>query len=120
MRGHRLAGFLICLFFAGCARRELLRSPYASPGRYRVRIVEEEWFDAARSRTVPVRMYVPVGVSRPFVVRLIDKAVLPARMVGSQRRLPLADVLAYKADNRARRRETLREMTALDQQLGIL
>jgi hypothetical protein len=41
-------------------------------------------------------------------------------MVGNQRRLPLRDVLAYKADNRARRHETLDEMTALDQKLGLL
>ncbi|GAC1437326.1 MAG: acetylhydrolase [Thermoanaerobaculia bacterium] len=46
----------------------LLRSPYALPGRYQVRIVEEDWFDAARQRTVPVRMYVPVGVLNPPVV----------------------------------------------------
>ena len=61
-----------------------------------------------------------LNVSRPFVVGLIDKGLLPARMVGNQRRLPLRDVLAYKADNRARRHETLDEMTALDQKLGLL
>ena len=44
--------------------------------------------------------------SRPFVVGLINKGLLPVRMVGNQRRLPLRDVLAYKADNRARRHET--------------
>jgi excisionase family DNA binding protein len=61
-----------------------------------------------------------LNVSRPYLVGMIDKGVLPARMVGNQRRLPLQDILAYKADNRAKRRETLRQMTALDQQLGIL
>ncbi len=61
-----------------------------------------------------------LNVSRPFVVGLIDKGLLPARMVGNQRRLPLRDVLAYKADNRARRHEALDEMTALDQKLGLL
>lgn len=61
-----------------------------------------------------------LNVSRPFVVGLIDKGLLPMRMVGNQRRLPLRDVLAYKADNRAKRRETLREMAALDQELGLL
>ena len=43
-----------------------------------------------------------LNVSRPYVVGLIDKGTLPARMVGNQRRLPLKDVLAYKAENRAR------------------
>src|SRR3984893_5100451 len=60
-----------------------------------------------------------LNVSRPYVVSLIDKGTLPARMVGNQRRLPLKDVLAYKADNRAKRRQTLRELAALDQELGL-
>lgn len=60
-----------------------------------------------------------LNVSRPYVVAMIDKGTLPARMVGNQRRLPLKDVLAYKADNRAKRRQTLRELAALDQELGL-
>jgi excisionase family DNA binding protein len=61
-----------------------------------------------------------LNVSRPFVVGLIDKGLLPSRMVGNQRRLPLKDVLAYRTDNRAKRRESLREMTAIDQELGLI
>jgi excisionase family DNA binding protein len=61
-----------------------------------------------------------LNVSRPFVVGLIDKGLLPARMVGNQRRLPLRDVLAYKTENRAKRRKALDEMAALDQELGLL
>jgi excisionase family DNA binding protein len=38
-----------------------------------------------------------LNVSRPYVVGLIEKGVLPVRMVGNQRRLPLKDVLVYKA-----------------------
>jgi excisionase family DNA binding protein len=60
-----------------------------------------------------------LNVSRPFVVGLIDKGTLPARMVGNHRRLPLKDVLAYKADNRAKRHQSLHELAALDQQLGL-
>ena len=58
-------------------------------------------------------------VSRPFLVGLIDKGTLPARMVGNQRRLPLKDVLAYKRDNQAKRREALEELAKLDQELGL-
>ena len=61
-----------------------------------------------------------LNVSRPYVVGMIDRGLLPARMVGNQRRLPLREVLAYKAENRAKRREALDEMAALDQQLGLL
>ena len=60
-----------------------------------------------------------LNVSRPYVVSLVEKGTLPARMVGNQRRLPLHDVLAYKADNRAKRLKTLEELTALDQELGL-
>jgi len=60
-----------------------------------------------------------LNVSRPYVVGLIDNGTLPARMVGNQRRLPLKDVLAYKADNRAKRLEALQELVALDQKLGL-
>ena len=59
-------------------------------------------------------------VSRPYVVGLVEKGELPARMVGKQRRLPLKDVLAFKKDNEAKRRATLSELVALDQELGLL
>ena len=60
-----------------------------------------------------------LNMSRPFVVGLIESGVLPARMVGNQRRVPLQDVLAYKADNKARRKTALDELTDLDEQSGL-
>jgi len=60
-----------------------------------------------------------LNVSRPYVVGMIDKGELPARMVGNQRRLPLKDVLAYRDENRAKRLETLKELVAHDQKLGL-
>jgi excisionase family DNA binding protein len=60
-----------------------------------------------------------LNVSRPYVVGLIDKGVLPARMVGNQRRLPLKDVLAYKMETRARALDALEEISAIDQELGL-
>ena len=38
-----------------------------------------------------------LGISRTYVVRLIDNGKLLAHMVGTHRRLRAADVLAYKA-----------------------
>ena len=58
-------------------------------------------------------------VSRPYFVGLIEKGLIPARMVGPQRRVMLADVLAYKAETKAKRRETLRELVAYDQELKL-
>jgi excisionase family DNA binding protein len=60
-----------------------------------------------------------LNVSRAYVVGMIDKGELPARMVGDQHRLPLKGVLAYRAEKLAKRRETLRQLTALDQELGL-
>jgi excisionase family DNA binding protein len=45
-------------------------------------------------------------VSRPFVVLLVENGELPARQVGNRLRLPLADVLAYKAANGPKLRQT--------------
>lgn len=61
----------------------------------------------------------PLNVSRPYVVGMIEKDTLPVRMVGNQRRLPLKDVLAEKADNRAKRLKTVEELAAYDQELGL-
>jgi excisionase family DNA binding protein len=60
-----------------------------------------------------------LNVSRPHLVGMVEKGLLPARKVGNQRRLPLQDVLAYKAANRAKRREALAELAAHDQALGL-
>lgn len=43
-----------------------------------------------------------LGISRTYVVRLVDDTKLPARLVGTHRRLRAADVLAYKARRDAR------------------
>jgi len=59
-------------------------------------------------------------VSRPYLVGMIEKGELPARMVGKQRRLPLKDVLAFKKDNEAKRRKVLGELVTHDQKLGLL
>jgi excisionase family DNA binding protein len=60
-----------------------------------------------------------LNVSRPYLVGMIQKGILPARMVGNQHRLPLKDVLAYKRENQAKRRAALDELAALDQELGL-
>lgn len=60
-----------------------------------------------------------LNVSRPYVVGLIEKGELPMRMVGNQRRLPLAAVVAYKSGTRARALEAMREVASIDQELGL-
>ena len=53
---------------------------------------------------------VVLGVSRPTVVRLVDTGRIPARMVGTHRRLALADVLAYRDVSTKRRGRALEAM----------
>ena len=60
-----------------------------------------------------------LNVSRPYVVGLIDQGKLPARMVGPQRRVMLADVLAFKVDSKTKARAAVAEMVAIDQELGL-
>jgi excisionase family DNA binding protein len=43
-----------------------------------------------------------LGMSRTYLVRLIDEGRLPAHMVGSHRRLRASDVLAYRREREAR------------------
>ncbi|RDI65701.1 helix-turn-helix domain-containing protein [Nocardia pseudobrasiliensis] len=54
-----------------------------------------------------------LGVSRPTVIRLIDRGDLPAERVGNRHRLRLDDVLVYREARRNRQYEALAE-TAVD------
>ncbi len=60
-----------------------------------------------------------LNVSRPTVVKLIDDGVLPARKVGSHRRVPLTDLLAFRQDVVAKRRAALDELTTDAEELGL-
>ena len=60
-----------------------------------------------------------LGVSRPFVVKLIDGGQLPAQLVGTHRRVRADDLELWKAENRRRRLETLSELAKLDRELGL-
>src|SRR5579859_3727207 len=58
-------------------------------------------------------------VSRPYLVRLLDRGDLPATHVGSHRRLRLDDVLTYKHARDGKRRDALRELTRMNQEYGL-
>lgn len=58
-------------------------------------------------------------VSRPYLIGLLDAGKIPYRKVGTKRRILAADVLAYKAKDRVRRRKLLDELSAESQQLGL-
>lgn len=60
-----------------------------------------------------------LNVSRPTVVRLIDEGELPARKVGSHRRIPLTAVRTYREQMIADRRQVLDEMVREAEELGL-
>ncbi|MGQ0433078.1 MAG: helix-turn-helix domain-containing protein [Microthrixaceae bacterium] len=60
-----------------------------------------------------------LNMSRPTVVRLIDEGELPARKVGSHRRILLTDLLAFRDQVVAERRAVLDQMTRDAEELGL-
>ena len=60
-----------------------------------------------------------LNVSRPHLVSLIENGTLPARKVGTHRRVPFRDLMQYKHQTRALRLKALEELSALDQELGL-
>jgi len=60
-----------------------------------------------------------LGMSRPYLIRLLDRAELPYEMIGTHRRLRLEDVLRYRQLRSDRRRAALRELSQDADDLGI-
>jgi excisionase family DNA binding protein len=58
-------------------------------------------------------------VSRPYVIKLIDEGVLPVRMVGSHRRIPYADLAAYKLEQSARSKAAMTELMRISEEMGL-
>lgn len=59
-----------------------------------------------------------LGLSRTYVVRLVDQGSLPSHLAGSHRRLLASDVLAYR-ERRAGKLVALDELTDADEELGL-
>jgi excisionase family DNA binding protein len=51
-----------------------------------------------------------LGMSRQFLVQLLEKGEMPFHMVGTHRRLYVRDVIAYKAKRDTSRRKTLDDL----------
>ncbi|BAW00581.1 excisionase [Thermus thermophilus] len=60
-----------------------------------------------------------LGVSRPYLVRLLEEGKIPHHKVGTHRRVRAKDLLAYLEASRKRGRELLDELIGEAQELGL-
>jgi len=60
-----------------------------------------------------------LGVSRQFLVNLLEKGDIPYHMVGTHRRIYAQDLFQYKAVRDADRHKILRELAVAEAEEGI-
>ena len=57
-------------------------------------------------------------VSRPHLIKLLDRGDIPYYRVGSHRRIRISDVLTYREQRRVARRDGLTKLTRESQDMG--
>ena len=82
-----------------------------------VTIVPESAEPAAELTTVQAAE--ALGVSRPFLIKLLDQRAIPHRKVGKHRRVRREDVMAYKAAIARERESVLDELAREAQAQGM-
>jgi len=60
-----------------------------------------------------------LGVSRQYLVRLLDEEAIASYLVGSHRRVRLDDLVAFKAQRDEKRRSQLDEMVRVAEDAGL-
>lgn len=59
-----------------------------------------------------------LGVSRPYLIGLLDRGLIPHRKVGRHRRIFSKDVVAYKATMQVSRKQALDEVVKASEDVG--
>lgn len=60
-----------------------------------------------------------LGISRPTLVRILDRGEIPMEQPGRHRYVRLSDLLDYQQRARAKRRQALDDMVALSEDAGL-
>jgi excisionase family DNA binding protein len=60
-----------------------------------------------------------LGVSRQFLVKVLERDEIPHHMVGTHRRVYVRDLLAYKAQRDSKRRRILDDLTRAEAEDGL-
>ncbi len=61
-----------------------------------------------------------LNVSRPFLIKLLERGEIPFRLSGTHRRIELQEVLKYKSERSAKRRVALSELAKDAESLGAV
>jgi excisionase family DNA binding protein len=59
-----------------------------------------------------------LGVSRPFLIRVLEAGKIPYRKVGRHRRVLMKDVLLYKQTTQVRRQAAMDELVRISEEMG--
>jgi excisionase family DNA binding protein len=60
-----------------------------------------------------------LGVSRPFLLKLLEEEKIPSRLVGTQHHVLYQDVLYYAQQERIRREQVMEALVAETESLGL-
>jgi excisionase family DNA binding protein len=60
-----------------------------------------------------------LGVSRQFLIKLLERGDIPHHMVGTHRRIYVRDLLAYKTKRDSNRRKILDDLTRAEAEEGL-
>lgn len=60
-----------------------------------------------------------LGVSRQFLIKLLERGDIPHHMVGTHRRIYVRDLLSYKAKRDSNRRKILDDLTRAEAEEGL-
>ena len=78
-----------------------------------LRLVEED------EEVSPEKAAEFLQVSRPYLVRLLDKDEIPFHYVGTHRRITVSDLIEYKRKRKLKSKKALQRMTDLSEEMGL-